>query len=213
LIDRHAGVALSSEVRDRLVAETGGNPLALLELSPALSDAQLSGAEAVFAPIPVSARVERAFLARVDRLSEETQTLLLVAAADDTGELATVRREVAARAAVTATIDEERRAMDELARQIGGEVSRTAAAATAEAEEAFLALGEDGHVRGLDESLPMQAAKVEAALAQLEDRRRREELHKRAIDAWDRPAMKRGAIVLGAAATLILAMLVFAIVR
>jgi DNA-binding NarL/FixJ family response regulator len=90
LIDLSAGVELSPELRDRLVAETGGNPLALLELSSALSEAQLSGAETVLAPIPVSARVEHAFLARVNRLPEETQTLLLVASADDSGELATV---------------------------------------------------------------------------------------------------------------------------
>ena len=95
LIDRHAGAALSLEIRDRLVAETDGNPLALLELSSALSEAQLSGAETLLAPIPVSAKVERAFLARVHRLSAETQTLLLVAAADDTGELATVLRAAA----------------------------------------------------------------------------------------------------------------------
>jgi DNA-binding CsgD family transcriptional regulator len=95
LVDREAAVALSPEVRERLVAETGGNPLALLELSSALSEAQLSGAAPVLAPIPVSARVERAFLARVRRLPEETQTLLLVAAADDTGELATVLRAAA----------------------------------------------------------------------------------------------------------------------
>jgi ATP/maltotriose-dependent transcriptional regulator MalT len=95
LVDRHAGVALSPDLRDRLVAETGGNPLALLELSPALSEAQLSGAESVLTPLPVGERVERAFLARVERLPEETQTLLLVAAADDTGELATVLRAAA----------------------------------------------------------------------------------------------------------------------
>ncbi len=64
-LDSHARAALSAEVRDRLVVETGGNPLALLELSSTMSEAQLSGAEAVIAPIPVSARVERAYLARV----------------------------------------------------------------------------------------------------------------------------------------------------
>jgi len=90
LIDRRTGDALSPEVRDRLVAEAEGNPLALLELSAALSQAQLSGAEPLLAPIPVSTRVERAFLERVHELPEQTQTLLLVAAADDTGELATV---------------------------------------------------------------------------------------------------------------------------
>ena len=95
LIDRHTGIALSPEVRDRLVVETGGNPLALLELPSSLSEAQLSGAEAMLTPIPVGARVERAFLARVERLPADTQTLLLVAAADDSRELATVLRAAA----------------------------------------------------------------------------------------------------------------------
>jgi DNA-binding CsgD family transcriptional regulator len=105
LVDRHAGVVLSAEVRDRLVAETGGNPLALLELSPALTEAQLAGAEAMLGPIPVSARVEHAFLARVHRLSEESQTVLLVAAADDTGELATVLRAAAELGAAAESLD------------------------------------------------------------------------------------------------------------
>jgi DNA-binding CsgD family transcriptional regulator len=105
LIDRYAGVRLSSEVRDRLVVETGGNPLALLELSPALTEGQLTGAEAMLAPIPVSARVERAFLARVDRLPEDSQTLLLVAAADDSGELAIVLRAAAQLGAAVEALD------------------------------------------------------------------------------------------------------------
>ena len=110
LIDRHAGVALAPELRERLVVETGGNPLALLELSPALSEAQLSGAESVLAPIPVSARVERAFLARVHRLPEETQTLMVVAAADDTGEVATVLRAAAQLGAAAEALDDAERA-------------------------------------------------------------------------------------------------------
>jgi DNA-binding CsgD family transcriptional regulator len=110
LIDRSAGVELSSELRGRLVAETGGNPLALLELSSALSEAQLSGAETVLAPIPVSARVEHAFLARVNRLPEETQTLLLVASADDSGELATVLRASAQLGAEAVALDEAEQA-------------------------------------------------------------------------------------------------------
>jgi DNA-binding NarL/FixJ family response regulator len=105
LIDRSAGVALSPELRDRLVVETGGNPLALLELSSGLSEAQLSGTEAVLAPIPVSARVEHAFLARVERLPEDTQTLLLVASADDSGELTTVLRAAAQLGAEAEALD------------------------------------------------------------------------------------------------------------
>jgi DNA-binding CsgD family transcriptional regulator len=90
LLDRRTGVRLSPVVRDRLLVETEGNALALLELSSGLSEAQLAGAEAVPEHIPVSARVERAFLGRVRSLPVETQTLLLVAAADDSGELASV---------------------------------------------------------------------------------------------------------------------------
>ena len=110
LIGRSAGVALSSELRDRLVGETGGNPLALLELSSALSEAQLTGAEAVLAPIPVSARVEHAFLARVNRLPDEAQTLLLVASADGSGELATVLRAGAQLGAAAEALDSAERA-------------------------------------------------------------------------------------------------------
>src|SRR4051794_10424428 len=92
LLDRTASVHLSADVRDRLVAGTGGNPLALLELPAVLSEAQLSGAEPLIEPLPVGARVERAFLARVRGLPDATQTLLVVAAADDTGRLPVVLR-------------------------------------------------------------------------------------------------------------------------
>jgi DNA-binding CsgD family transcriptional regulator len=90
LLDRHTKGALSPEVREHLVEVTGGNPLALLELSSALNDDQRAGVEPVLGPLPVSTRIERAFLVRVRRLPEPTQTLLLVAAADDSGDLATV---------------------------------------------------------------------------------------------------------------------------
>jgi DNA-binding CsgD family transcriptional regulator len=95
LLEHETDTALTSEVRDRLIAETRGNPLALLELSSALSEGQLSGAEPVLAPLPVSAQVEQAFVARVRGLPEETQALLLVASADDSGELAIVLRAAA----------------------------------------------------------------------------------------------------------------------
>jgi ATP/maltotriose-dependent transcriptional regulator MalT len=90
LLDRHAGIALLPETRARLVEATGGHPLALLELPSTLSEGQLAGGEPLLTPLPVSVRLERAFLARVRELPEETQTLLLVAAADDTGQLSTV---------------------------------------------------------------------------------------------------------------------------
>jgi DNA-binding CsgD family transcriptional regulator len=105
LIDQHAGVTLSREIRERLITETEGNPLALIELASTLSPGQLTGAEPVLAPIPVSARVERAFLERVRRLPDETQTLLLVAAADDRGELATILRAASALGAAADALD------------------------------------------------------------------------------------------------------------
>jgi DNA-binding CsgD family transcriptional regulator len=110
LIDRSAGVPLPPPIRDRLVAETGGNPLALLELPSALTPEQLSGAEPLLAPIPLSARVERAFLARVRRLPKDTQTLLLVAAADDAGVLATILRAAERLGAGGAALDAAERA-------------------------------------------------------------------------------------------------------
>jgi predicted ATPase len=90
LLDQHVGASLSPEARARLIEGTDGNPLALLELCSTLSEAQLAGTEPLLDPLPVGARIERAFLARVRGLPEDTQTLLLVAAADDGGVPATV---------------------------------------------------------------------------------------------------------------------------
>ena len=71
------------DVVDRLVSETRGNPLALLELPAGLSpDQRLRGRRRCRSSSPVTAGVERAFLERCRRLSEAVQTLLLVAAAD-----------------------------------------------------------------------------------------------------------------------------------
>jgi hypothetical protein len=55
-----------------------------------LTDAQLTGADPLLTPLPVGARVERAFGVRIRRLPAASKTLLLIAAADDAGELATV---------------------------------------------------------------------------------------------------------------------------
>lgn len=93
------GVAPAEDVVSRLLAESGGNPLALLELPTELGADQLSGAAPLPARMALTARVERAFLDRIRRASPEVQTLLLVAAADDTGQFGVVRE--AARGAGT----------------------------------------------------------------------------------------------------------------
>ena len=76
----------------RLIAETRGNPLALLELPGELTAAQLAGAAALPTTLHLTARVEQAFLDRSRRLPEPVQRLLLLAAADDTGRLDVLRR-------------------------------------------------------------------------------------------------------------------------
>jgi DNA-binding CsgD family transcriptional regulator len=92
LLTHGQGVSASPAVRSRLVEQTGGNALALLELPGALTDAQLAGDEPLPEALPMSTGVERLFLERVRRLPAETQQLLLVAAADDLESVATVTR-------------------------------------------------------------------------------------------------------------------------
>src|SRR5215469_4092075 len=92
LLAAAAPAAPVAGVRDRLLAAAGGNPLALLELPAALSAAQLAGRAPLPDPLPVGAGVERAFAERAGRLPAAARTMLLLAAADDTGEVATVWR-------------------------------------------------------------------------------------------------------------------------
>ena len=77
---------LDAKVRDRLVAETRGHPLALLELARGISDAELAGGFAVPATGPLSAHLHDHYLRRVRALPEPTQRLMLLAAADPTGD-------------------------------------------------------------------------------------------------------------------------------
>jgi DNA-binding CsgD family transcriptional regulator len=77
-------------VREWLLAEAAGNPLALLELPSGLSTAQLEGRAALPATALLTSRLRSAFAARIDRLPAETRTALLIAAVDDSGELAAV---------------------------------------------------------------------------------------------------------------------------
>lgn len=94
LADREGGV-LAEEVCERLMEQTGGNPLALVELPTVLTAAQLEGSAPMPSRLHLTAGVERLFLDRCRRLPEQVQTLLLIAAADDSGQLSTVRRAAA----------------------------------------------------------------------------------------------------------------------
>jgi DNA-binding CsgD family transcriptional regulator len=81
---------LVSSVRERLLAEAAGNPLALLELPAGLSEEQRAGIEPLADAIPLTARVQATFAARVERLPAPTRTILLIAAVDGTGDVAAV---------------------------------------------------------------------------------------------------------------------------
>jgi DNA-binding NarL/FixJ family response regulator len=110
LLAERSTVDLPEAVRDSIVASTAGNPLALLELPAALTAAQLSGREPLPDRLPVSAEVEQVFLDRVRRQDPPTQTLLLVAAAEDTGDLALVLRAAATLGAAAGALDAAERA-------------------------------------------------------------------------------------------------------
>jgi hypothetical protein len=81
---------LDQRVRDRIVAETGGNPLGLLELAAAMSEAELAGgfADPPRASLPghVQGRLRDHYLGRVRMLPGSAQQLMLLAAADPTGD-------------------------------------------------------------------------------------------------------------------------------
>jgi len=81
---------LAPEVADWLVRASEGNPLALIEMSAGLTEGQRAGTEPILGPLPISSQLERAFLRRVRRLPAATQSLLLVAATEENGDLTTV---------------------------------------------------------------------------------------------------------------------------
>jgi DNA-binding CsgD family transcriptional regulator len=83
---------LDERVRDRILAETRGNPLALVELPRGLSAAELAGGFAGRDAPQLSSRIEQSFLRRLEELPEETQLLVLLAAAEPVGDPALVWR-------------------------------------------------------------------------------------------------------------------------
>ena len=83
---------LDRRVRDRIVAETRGNPLALLELPHTLTVLELTGDFGRSGAGPVLNRLEQDFLRRVRALPAETQRLLCLAAAEPVGDVMLLRR-------------------------------------------------------------------------------------------------------------------------
>jgi DNA-binding CsgD family transcriptional regulator len=84
----HSAVAfgLDERVRDRIIAETRGNPLALLELPRGLTPTQLAGGFGLLGTDGLSGRIEETFARRLDSLSEDARRLMLLAAAEPVGD-------------------------------------------------------------------------------------------------------------------------------
>ncbi|HEV2260079.1 MAG TPA: LuxR C-terminal-related transcriptional regulator, partial [Streptosporangiaceae bacterium] len=92
LLDSVVPGRLDERVRDRIVAETRGNPLALAELTRGLTAAELAGGFGRPDPQPLASRLERSFHRQLQVLPAETQRLLLTAAAEPVGDAALLRR-------------------------------------------------------------------------------------------------------------------------
>ncbi|WP_153530439.1 helix-turn-helix transcriptional regulator [Actinomadura macrotermitis] len=104
---------LAPRVRARILAETEGNPLALIELPLALSAEQRAGELLPLSynlgPLPLTERVRTAFGAQAARLGEPAAALLLVAAVEETGDLSTVLAAAALLGAGPAELEEAER--------------------------------------------------------------------------------------------------------
>ena len=83
---------LDEPVLDRIVLETRGNPLALLELPRGLTPTELAGGFGLPAAVALSASIEESFTRRLARLPGDARRLLLVAAADPVGDPALLLR-------------------------------------------------------------------------------------------------------------------------
>ncbi|HEY3563156.1 MAG TPA: AAA family ATPase [Kribbella sp.] len=83
---------LDEPIRNRIVAETGGNPLALLELPRGLTATQLAAGFGLQGAHTLPGRIEQSFLRQAETLPAPTRQLLLVAAAEPMGDPVLVRR-------------------------------------------------------------------------------------------------------------------------
>jgi len=83
---------LDARVRDRIVAETRGNPLALLELARGVSPAELAGGFGLPGAVSLTGRIDDSFARQLDALPDQTRRLVQLAAADPSGDRSLVWR-------------------------------------------------------------------------------------------------------------------------
>ncbi|MFJ5212411.1 ATP-binding protein [Streptomyces nigra] len=92
LLDTVLPGPIDERVRDQIVFETRGNPLALLELPRGLAPAELAGGFGFPSSAPLSGSIEAKFVRQIERFPEPTRRLLQIAAADPSGDPALIWR-------------------------------------------------------------------------------------------------------------------------
>jgi len=92
LLDSALAGPLDTRVRDLIIAETRGNPLALLELPRGLRPSELAGGFGLPAAAPLTGRIEDSFARQLNALPDQTQRLMQLAAADPSGDQSLVWR-------------------------------------------------------------------------------------------------------------------------
>jgi DNA-binding CsgD family transcriptional regulator len=86
LLESAVRFRLDERVRDEIIAETRGNPLALLELPRGLTATQLASGFGLLRAQALSVRIEESFVRRLNVLSDDARRLLLLAAAEPPGD-------------------------------------------------------------------------------------------------------------------------------
>ena len=96
LLAQFCGAALPLDVVERVRDATSGNPLALVELGGRLSAEELTNWRFEAEPLPIAARLERAFSSRLSALNDETRTALLIVAVSTVSDFAALARALGA---------------------------------------------------------------------------------------------------------------------
>ncbi|HEY6891374.1 MAG TPA: AAA family ATPase [Solirubrobacter sp.] len=92
LLDATIPGPLDERVRDRILAEASGNPLALLELPRGLTPAAVAGGFGLPGSMPLISRIEQGFAEQLRPLPPDTRRMLLLAAAEPVGDVTLLRR-------------------------------------------------------------------------------------------------------------------------
>ncbi|HEY1713503.1 MAG TPA: AAA family ATPase [Solirubrobacteraceae bacterium] len=87
LLDAAIPGPIDARVRDRILGEAGGNPLALLELPRGRKPIALAGGFGFAVEMPLTSRIEQGFVDRLESFSPDTRRLLLLAAAEPVGDV------------------------------------------------------------------------------------------------------------------------------